>query len=48
LLSWAESVSQRLGEDEEMKQFNRRKQELARNAHLGASPDELVATNTLK
>jgi molecular chaperone DnaK len=48
LLSWAESVSQRLGEDEQMKQFNRRKQELARNAHLGASPDELVATKTPK
>ncbi len=46
LLSWAESVSQRLGEDEPMKQFNRRKQELARNARLGASPDELVAIIT--
>ena len=43
LLSWAQGVCQRLSEYEQMAAFSRRKQESARTAYLGASPDDLVA-----
>jgi molecular chaperone DnaK len=43
LLSWAQGVCQRLSEYEEMAAFNRRRLESARTAHLGVSPDDLVA-----
>lgn len=46
LLSWAEGVCQRLGEDEQMKMFSQRKLESARNSYLGAATDELVAART--
>jgi tetratricopeptide (TPR) repeat protein len=47
LLSWAESVCHRLGEDEPMKLFKQRREEAARNARLGASPDEFVAARAV-
>jgi molecular chaperone DnaK (HSP70) len=43
LLSWAQGVCQRLSEYEQMAAFSRRKQESARTAYLGVSPDDLVA-----